>query len=127
MSSKKNKKKKEHQIPRFSEGQIDLIIDREFPADAHQVKSKFSRLKHYGLSIDRTIAAILKLADRDFDKIDGLIKGANTDPRDIISFAEYPRSNKYSWSELNELDEQEREKIRKDDWTEYNEWLNKEE
>lgn len=127
MSSKKNKKKKEQRIPRFSESQIDLIINREFPADAQEVKSQFIELKHYGLSIDRTIAAILKLAGRDLDKINGLIKGANTDPRDIISYAEYPRSNKYSWSELNELDEQEREKISKNDWTEYNEWLNKEE
>jgi hypothetical protein len=124
--SHKKRKKKELRIPRFEQGEIDSLIMREFPEKFQEVKNKFSALKEYGLDLERTMAAILKLAAGDFEKIKGLIKGANTDPRDIISYAEYPSAGKYSWSEMSEMTEEEKEGIRKNDWEEYKDWQNRE-
>lgn len=122
--SRKKKRKKQY-IARFEEGELDFLIKREFPEKYIEVKNKFSGLKYYGLSPERTMAAILKLADRDFDKIKGLIKDANTDPRDVITYAEYPISSKLSWTEEKNMTEEEKEEMNEKQWQQYQEWKNK--
>ncbi len=121
MSRKGNKKKQIRRIPDFEEGEIEFLIVREFPERAREVENKFSGLKEYGINPNRTKAAILKLAEGDFDKIKGLIKEANADPRDVIAYAEYPRAMKIGWSD-NNMTEEEKEEIRQTDWEDYQEW-----
>jgi len=125
MSGKKDRKKKGQPIPRFEEGEIDFLINREFPERAQEVCNKFSGLQEFWINTTRTKAAILKLADGDFDKIKELIKKANRDPRDVIAFAEYPCYTQMDWDETNEMSQEEKQVIFDNDWEKYRNWKNK--
>ncbi|PRX56799.1 hypothetical protein [Flagellimonas meridianipacifica] len=125
MSRKGNKKKRSQRISSFEEGEIEFLISREFPERAREVENKFSGLQKFWISTNRTKAAILKLAEGDFNKIRELIKQANADPRDVIAYAEFPRSMQFSWSDKNNMTEEEKEEIRQNDWEEYQDWRNK--
>ena len=124
MSLKSNKKKRGQRIPDFKEGEIEFLILREFPERAREVENKFSGLQKFWINTNRTKAAILKLAEGDFDKIRELIKQANADPRDVIAYAEFPCSMKIGWSD-NNMTEEEKEELRQNDWEEYQDWRNK--
>ncbi len=125
MSQKGNKKKKVRRIPDFEKGEIEFLISREFLERAKEVENKFSGLQESWMNINRTKAAILRLAEGDFDKIRELIKQANADPRDVIAYAESPHSMQFSWSDKNNMTEEEIEEFRQNDWEEYQEWRKK--
>jgi hypothetical protein len=125
MSRKRDRKRKGQPIARFEEGEIDFLINREFPEKAQEVRNKFSGLQEFWISTIRTKAAILKLAEGDFDKIKGLIKNANADPRDVIANAEYPRYMKMGYTERSKMSDEEKQVIFDKDWEEYQTWKNK--
>ena len=125
MSQKANKKKRGQFIPSFDEGEIDILINREFPGREIEVKNKFSGLQEFWINSTRTKAAILKLAEGNFDKLKDLIKKANKDPRDVIAYAEYPRSMNMDWTASNKITEEEKEEIYRNDEKQYLEWKNR--
>lgn len=102
-----------------------FLVAREFPERALEVENKFAGLQEFWINTNRTKAAILKLADGNFDKIKGLIKEANADPRDVIAYAEFPRSMNMGWTEKRTMTPEEKEEVRQKDWEEYLEWKNK--
>jgi hypothetical protein len=65
--------------------------------------------------------AILKLAQRDPQRVERLVQLARTDYRDVLSPAEYPRYDKLDLHSS----EEERTRAIELDWAEYQEWLNR--
>lgn len=125
MDRGKNNKKSGQRIPDFDKGELDFLINREFPERAQEIRNMFSGLQEFWISTTRTKAAILKLAEGNFDEIKGLIKQANADPRDVIAYAEYPRNMKIDSAEKSKMSEEEKQEVFDKDWEEYQKWRNK--
>jgi hypothetical protein len=111
-------------IPNIKDADIQRIVERESP------QSKFvdieTILKVYVSETEqgknRVYASVLKLSEGNIDLLKKYTDKANTDYRDVISSAEYPN---YSDSGFEDLSENEEEQIIKDDWAQYQHWLNK--
>ncbi|WP_148264591.1 hypothetical protein [Christiangramia forsetii] len=71
---------------------------------------------------NRISAAVLKIANKELEKIDFLIKKANEDFRDIVAEAEYPKSSSYGFGKRNE---NERKDDYLKDWEDYSDWKTK--
>ncbi len=66
----------------------------------------------------------MKIADKNLDKIDLLVKRANEDFRDIVSEAEYPRAHK-SGFKLFDKEEKAIKEVLLEDWEEFSTWKEK--
>ena len=74
--------------------------------------------KSYEREKDRVQLAVLKLAAGSIDELLCQIQTAKIDYRDVLSLAEYPS---YRWDEK---DETKIQKMYRDDWQQYSDWLN---
>ena len=102
--------------------QLDRLIAREFPQYTDEVNIKLDKVGGDNPNgKNRISAAIIKLANKDFKSLDHYIDIANTDNRDVLSQAEYPRCSKL---EFGEFDKNEIKRIYLEDWREYTKWLN---
>jgi hypothetical protein len=93
-------KKGEQPVASISDDNLNFLISREFPNDKDTIKSKLDKIQsenNHGRN--RISAAVLKLANKAFDKIDFLVSQANQDSRDIISETEYPRTSSSGFGE----------------------------
>ena len=117
-----NIKNGDQPIAKISDEELDFIISRDFISNINLVKQKLNKIRNDSKSgKNRISASVLKLANKELDKIDEIIEKANEDFRDIICEAEYPRVYKYGFDEPNE------EQLKVDylkDWKEYLEWKN---
>jgi hypothetical protein len=115
--------KGEQPIAKISDGDLDFLISREFPNEKKVVKTKFKKIISGSQNgKNRISASILKLAEKDIDKIDLLVIKANDDFRDIVSEAEYPRASSYGFGERDD-DENIDDYLK--DWEEYSTWKEK--
>ena len=106
---------------KISDQLLDSLIDRDFKSNAALVKTKLNTIDSDSQAGKNRIAAgILKLADKNFEALDELIKKANTDSRDIFMWAEYPRCAKLGFDEL---DDKQMKQIYLDDFIEFSNWL----
>jgi hypothetical protein len=102
---------------------LESLIAREFPKHIDEVTLKFNKVKgDTPNGINRMSAAILKLANKDFSSIDHFIEMANSDSRDVLAQAEYPRCSKIG---LDDFDNNQMKSVYLDDWREYSKWLNR--
>lgn len=101
---------------------LERIINREFGNCANDVKRKLQEISGTPKGKNRISAAILKLANKDINAIDSLIKISNRDFRDVVMRAEYPRCLNLDFDEIKG---KEIKQIYFLDWKEYSEWLNK--
>ena len=112
----------EQPIAKISDNEMDFLISRDFENNINLVKQKLNKIQSDSKSgKNRISAAVLKIANRELDKIDIIVEKANEDFRDVICEAEYPRVYKNVFNEPNE------EQLKVDylnDWTEYLEWKN---
>lgn len=109
-------------IAKVSERDITEIINKQYPENASLVLEKLQLIEHDSISTKNRIkAAILKLANRDLDRIDSLVDQANTDFRDVLAPAEYPRNSKNGFTDQTKSEDK-REYLA--DWVEYETWLN---
>jgi hypothetical protein len=112
----------EQPIAKISDTELVILISRDFANNSTLVTKKLNKIQSDSKSgKNRISASVLKIANRDLNKIDLLIEKANEDFRDIICEAEYPRVYKYGFDEPNE------EQLKEDylnDWKEYLEWKN---
>lgn len=110
-------------VAKISNAELEFLIDREFPKNTDLVKLKLTEIQSDSQNgKNRIVAAILKLAKSDLNKMDFLINKANEDFRDIVSEAEYPRASRNGFELPNEKE------LRTDylnDWNEYLEWKKK--
>jgi len=108
---------------KVSDQRLDTLIQRDYKSHADIVKTKLKNINSDNPSGKNRIAAgILKLADKNFDTLDQLIEKANSDSRDIMMWAEYPRCSKIGFDEL---DKKQMKQIYIDDFIEYSNWLKK--
>lgn len=114
-------------IPDVNETDVIRIVRRDFPAE--QFGAVMSILNEYGTQdrqrgADRVRLAALKLAAGDLEALHRQIDVAKTDYRDVLAYAEYPEyMQKVSPSA--DLDREEKERIIRSDWTQYQLWLNR--
>lgn len=102
---------------------LDRIIKREFGIRCNEIRLKFQQIKcDTPNGFCRICAGILKLADRNIDSVDPLIKIANGDYRDVLMRAEYPRCGEIRFKGPAKGRKKE---IYLADWREYSSWLNK--
>jgi len=122
MDEKKLIQKGEQPFAKISCEKLKFLIAREFPNDTNIVYRKLDKIETTNLDGKyRISAAVLKLTDKDLDKIDYYINIALEDFRDVISMAEYPRAS-------NNFGNRSKEENKSDylkDWEEYSSWLNK--
>ena len=108
-------------VAQISDQLLDTLIKRDFKSKADIVRTKLNKIDSDSKAGKNRIAAgILKLADKNFDNIDGLIEKANDDSRDILMWAEYPRCAKVGFGEL---DKKQMKQIYLDDFIEFSNWL----
>ena len=114
-------------IPDVTDKDVIRIISRDFDdSQLDQVLTileKYEKEEHYDSS-PRINLAILKLASGGIIKVVEYTKIAIQDYRDVLAWAEYPRYMKEVGFDLTEQEVV--EKIIKDDWRQYLEWLTRE-
>jgi hypothetical protein len=102
---------------------LERLIRREFDSREVEINQKFQQINsNIPGSKNRLSAAILKLANRDFDRIDYYINICNNDFRDVVAPAEYPG---YSRVAFDEIAKWKKRQIYLSDWKEYSNWLRK--
>jgi hypothetical protein len=100
---------------------LDSLIERDFKNKDALVKTKLENIDSDSKAGHNRIAAsILKLANKNFDELDKLIEKANTDNRDILMWAEYPRCAKLGFTKLND---KQMKQIYLEDYIELSNWL----
>ena len=108
---------------KISDELLDTLIERDYIINANIVRTKLDKINSDSKAGQNRIAAgVLKLANKNFDALDELIEKANTDSRDILMWAEYPRCAKIRFDEL---DQKKMKQIYIDDFNEYSNWINK--
>jgi len=108
--------------PDVSAADVERIAQRDFPPE--QVAAVLAALSEYGdRGADRVRLAILKLANRDLQKLRYWLEAAKCDYRDVLGPAEYPRYWK-KWNPKRAASEEEWRKMMIDsDWAQYERWL----
>jgi hypothetical protein len=108
--------------PSVKDNKLEQLIQREYPSKAFEVKQKLKRIKSDSREgKNRISACILKLSNKDFNKIEFYIDMSHIDFRDVILQAEYPRCLKNGFNNKG----QNLKNIYLDDWIEYSIWLDK--
>ena len=110
---------------KISDKMLERLIQREFSGRAGQVSQKLKKIEgETPNGRNRSAAAILKLADKDFDAIDHLIALCNKDYREVIAPAEYPKCLELGLVNFHKR-AQERKRLYLADWRQYANWLRK--
>ena len=113
-------------IAEISKEILEKLIWRDFYECYEIVKQKLGLIKSDNLKgQNRLSAAVLKLSNCNLSKIDSYIEICNSDYRDVISQAEYPRISEIGFIEMEEIESSELKEYYLKDWTEYTNWINK--
>ena len=106
-------------VARISDDDLVFLIQREFPNDVNVVRDKLNGIDDFFEEKNRISAAVLKLADGDITRLDEFVQRANSDFRDVLAPAEYPRQFRYGFG--NRTEEESKEDSLQD-WGEYCAW-----
>ena len=108
-------------IPIVSRADVLVVIERDFPK---RRRGAVLRLLDEYVQIDnqRLCLSFLKLSGGIYRRLRKKLM-SSYDWRDILVSAEYPLQSRMSWSEFSSLTEEEKSRIRLDDWQEYCRWL----
>ena len=110
-------------VAKITDDQLNFLIHREFPNNIELIEKKLDKIKSDSKQgKNRISAAVLRIANKELEKIDFLIKKANEDFRDIVAEAEYPKSLSYGFGKRNE---NERKDDYLKDWEDYSDWKTK--
>ena len=105
---------------------LERIINREFGNGATEVKQKLQKITNNGReNKNRISAAIVKLANKDIAAIDNFVEISNSDYRDVLSPAEYPRFNELGFVGIKGMAKNKKKEIIISDWKHYSKWLNR--
>jgi len=111
--------------PEVTSNDVERIVRRDFPGG--QFDAVMEVLKQYGTEKwqrerARVQLAVLKVADRDLDKLQRVIEAAARDYRDVLVAAEYPEYWRRTSSVANPA-AIDREEVIDRDWEQYQSWL----
>ena len=109
-------------VPSVTRSDVERVVRRDFPSE--DFATVMALLDEYGTQghereKDRVQLAVLKLSEGSVDELLCEIQTAKVDYRDVLSWAEYPS---YRWDEKDQVKIQ---KMYRDDWQQYSDWLNK--
>jgi hypothetical protein len=108
-------------VAKVSQNQIEKIVKAQYNKHYNEVIAKLDSIDmQIPKEKNRIKAAVLKIANCEYENLDKLIDIANVDFRDVIVRAEYPRSWKHGF---NDVSKHLRKKEYLEDWKEYQEWL----
>ena len=114
--------------PRVTPTDVEHVVKRDFPRSDHGAVS--AMLEEYGRKswqreADRVRLAVLRLAERDLQRLRQSMDIALADYRDVLSYAEYPDYSRrvHPGRELSPKDIR---GIVEADWEQYQTWLNRE-
>jgi hypothetical protein len=108
---------------KISDKTLERLLEREFGSRAGEVNQKLQRINSDSPNgKNRFSAAILKLANSDFEKIDYYINLCNDDFRDVVAAAEYPERMKFAFHKIARW---KKRQIYLSDWNQYSRWLRK--
>jgi hypothetical protein len=108
---------------KISDKTLERLMRREFGSRAGEVNQKFQQVySDTPRGKNRFSAAILKLANRDLDRVDYYISACNNDFRDVVAQAEYPRFTRVAFDEIAKC---KKRQFYLSDWKEYLNWLRK--
>ncbi len=106
-------------VSSISSFQLNSLVKREFPRNSALVFKKLDLIQSDTKNgKNRISAAVLRLTKRDITKLDELIEKANIDFRDIVSAAEYSKSLKHGFDDIEEA---KRKQNNLDDYENYSE------
>jgi len=113
-------------IPKVSIDDVLRIIKRDFPG--YNANIIMAILNEYSSDSagSRVHLAVLKLSEKNIEKLREWVERANIDFRDVLSPAEYPRFHVIGFGAVDLLSRKEIKKIKDNDWNQYQEWLNRE-
>jgi hypothetical protein len=107
----------------ITDKKLEQLIHRDFGNKTPQVKQKLLQVTSDTQNgKNRISATIVKLSNKDVNKIDYYVDISNSDFRDVILQAEYPRCSKLGFGDT---ERQNMKRTYLEDWTEYSKWLNK--
>jgi len=114
-------------IPEVTDKDVIRIVRRDLPKT--QFDEVISILNEYGTegwqrSVSRVRLAVLKLANGDLEALRREIEAAKRDYRDVLAYAEYPEYMQ-KVSPSSRLADEEKERIIRSDWNQYQNWLNR--
>jgi hypothetical protein len=108
-------------VAKVTSYQIERIIKSQYFDKYDSVIAKLDSVNIDSLKVKNRIkAAILKLANGEYEKIDKYLNTANFDFRDLIVLAEYPRNWEHGFDKI---PDEMRKKEYLEDWSEYQKWL----
>ena len=115
-------------VPDVSETDVARVVRRDFAPD--QIDAVMTILNEYGTAegqrgYHRVRLAALKLANGNIDQLRRQINIAKLDYRDVLAPAEYPDYMKMV-PPSEKIAEDDRQKIIRSDWDQYQSWLKKE-
>lgn len=112
------------QTPDVTRNDVLRVTAREFPNDVDVVLAIFDKLSCSLIEINRLHLSHLKLSGGSLQKLRESL--TISDPRDVVSRAEYPDYSKRGWAVIDKLSQKEVQAIIDDDWRQYQSWLNAE-
>jgi hypothetical protein len=108
--------------PRVTRSDVERIVRRDFPSGdfptVMALLDEYGSRSHEGEG-NRVQLVVLKNAAGSIDELLIQIQTAKMDYRDVLSWAEYPSYRG------GEKDEAKIQKMYRDDWQQYSDWLNK--
>jgi hypothetical protein len=110
-------------VPRVTEEDVLRVIRRDFPSEAPE--GVLEALSEYAWDREphRVHLAILKLSAGSLEKVQENVRVANTDYRDVLAAAEYPRFMEVGFTGVERMTETEVEEMQAADWRDYQAWL----
>jgi hypothetical protein len=114
-------------VPQVTRDDVLRVIRRDF--SSHVPDEILRLLDEYGTQSghsgkDRVHLAILKLSNGNIGRLRQSLEAAKTDFRDVICPAEYPKFWELGLVRASQLSREDVEQLKKDDWEQYEEWLN---
>lgn len=110
-------------VAKITNEMLERVIRRDYGERATEVKKKLQQVVSDNLNgKNRISAAVLKLANRDFNAIDHFIEVSKNDYRDVLARAEYPGCFKVGFANISTTMKRQ---LYISDWKEYAAWLNK--
>lgn len=113
-------------VPRVTRADVLRVVQRDYP---HGERNRILRTLDGYRSLTtprdphRIHLAILKLGAGDTDSLQGWVDLANSDFRDVVTPAEYPRFWEEGFVGVDRMSPQEVEELQRADWEQYEAWL----
>jgi hypothetical protein len=109
-------------IPKVKRGDVERVAKRDYPPDGAVALDVLKGCNEISLGEHRIHLAILKLGNRNLERLRFHVEVANNDSRDVLAQAEYPEYGR-ALAGFPPVDQQKR--IIDSDWKQYQEWLNR--